>query len=145
MKMILAQRQRPRHLRHIDLAAHCQPDLAVLGVEDRKFIAGDTLAFPPFAAGRGPGSVWMGAPVLHRASVRIGHVDQVMRGAVGAGDRRNRAVDNMHAVGGGTGDERLGVSDVLAGLFDRIGDRLHNGNAECHVLLQRACGVWSQA
>src|SRR5262249_41489555 len=32
------------------------------------------------------------------------------------------------------------VGDVLFGLLDRVGDRLHDSNAECHALLRRRFG-----
>ena len=97
-----AQRQRARHLRHVDLAAHGEPDLALLGVEHREVVAGDVLEFPPFAAGIDPRPVRMGAAVARRrAAVGEGHAGQVVRGALVVAERLERAVDRVDAVPAG--------------------------------------------
>ena len=103
-----AQRQRARHLRHIGLAAHRQPDLALRRVEHRKLVARHVLEFPPLAAGIDPRPVRMRAAVAHRrAAVAIGHADQIMRGALVVAERLDGAVDGVDAVlGGGFRDPR---------------------------------------
>ena len=44
-----------------------------------------------------------------------------------------RETDEVGAFCLGAGNEVHRVADILLSLLDRIGDRLHNGNAECHV------------
>src|SRR5712691_10110575 len=68
-----AQRQSARHLRHVDLAAHGEPDPAEIGLEYRKLVARHVLEFPPRPAGVDPRTVGMGAAIARRrAAVRIG-------------------------------------------------------------------------
>ena len=71
-----------------------------------------------------------------------------------------RKTDEVGAFRFGAGDEVHRIGDIFFGLLDRIGDRLHDGDAECHALLQtgyerrrelemdRRCGqarAWSMA
>ena len=95
-----AQRQRARHLRHVDLAAHREPDLAVHGVEHRELVARHVLELPRRAAGVDPRPVRMRAAVARRrAAVGIGHADEVVGGRRGFRiDRLERAEHDMHAV-----------------------------------------------
>ena len=41
----------------------------------------------------------------------------------------------------GAGDEVDRIGDIFLRLLNRIGDRLHNGDAECHALLQTGIPV----
>ena len=41
----------------------------------------------------------------------------------------------------GAGDEVDRIGDIFLRLLNRIGDRLHNGDAECHALLQTGTPV----
>jgi hypothetical protein len=50
-----------------------------------------------------------------------------------------RETNEVGALGFGAGDKIDRVADVFLSLLDRVNNRLHHGNAECHVLLQRRC------
>ena len=94
-----AQRKRPRHFRHVDLAAHGEAHLAVARVEHRELVARDVLEFPPWAAGVDPWAIGMGPAVARRrAPVRVGHDDEVVGGCGGPVERLDRAEHRVHAV-----------------------------------------------
>ena len=94
-----AQRQGPRHFRHVNFAAHRKADLAVCGVKDRKFVAGNILKFPRAAAGINPGPIRMRAPIpRRRPPVGISHDDQVVSGCRFDIERLDRAEHGMDAM-----------------------------------------------
>ena len=94
-----AQRQRPRDFRHVDFAAHGEPDFAVLGVEHWKLVAGHVLEFPGGAAGIDPWAVRMGPSITrHGAAVRIGHADQIVGSRRFGIDRLDGAEYDVDAV-----------------------------------------------
>ena len=101
------QRKRPRHLGHVDLAAHGEPDDAVLGLHDRKLVARDVVEVPGTSAGVDPRPLRVRAAVGERPPpVGARQANQVVDDARIVTDLLECPIDDVDLVATGRLEQR---------------------------------------